>query len=152
GMAWMTGFQDGPPVIPRGPCDPLAGIHAAFALLAALHERERSGRGHFVESTMVEAALNVAAEMVIEHGAYGATLSRDGNRGPVAAPQGLYRCAGTENWLALAVVTDTHWVGLRRVLDEPGWAQHPDLETAAGRRAAHDLIDGYLQPFFATKG
>jgi crotonobetainyl-CoA:carnitine CoA-transferase CaiB-like acyl-CoA transferase len=151
GMAWMTGFRDGPPVIPRGPCDPLAGMHAAFALLAAVQERDRSDRGHFVESTMVEAALNVAAEMVIEHGAYGATLSRDGNRGPVAAPQGLYRCAGTENWLALAVVTDEHWAALCRVLGEPEWTQRSDLETAAGRRAAHDLIDDYLQPFFATR-
>ncbi len=150
GMAWMTGFRDGPPVIPRGPCDPLAGIHAAFALLAALHERDRSGQAHFVESTMVEAALNVAAEMVIEHGAYGAMLSRDGNRGPVAAPQGLYRCSEAEDWLAVAVVTDEHWIGLRRVLGEPDWAHRPELDTSAGRRAAHDLIDEHLQRFFGA--
>ena len=36
GMAWVTGFPDGPPVLPRGPCDPLAGLHAVFATLVAL--------------------------------------------------------------------------------------------------------------------
>ena len=149
GLAWMTGFKDGPPVIPRGPCDPLAGLHAAFALLAALHERDRSGQGHFVEATMVEAALNVAAESVIEYQAYGRVVSRDGNRGPSAAPQGLYACAGDDNWLALAIATDQQWVSLRQVLGDPHWARRQSLARAAGRRAAHDLIDTHLQKFFA---
>ncbi len=36
GLAWVTGLPDGPPVPPRGACDPLAGVHAAFAVTAAL--------------------------------------------------------------------------------------------------------------------
>ncbi len=67
GMAWMTGPADGPPLIPRGVCDPLAGLHAAFAAIAALEIRDRTGTGMHVESTMVEAALNVAAEAVLEY-------------------------------------------------------------------------------------
>ena len=58
GLACVTGFADGPPVIPRGPCDPLAGMHAVLALLVALEHRRRTGEGQLVESTMVEAALN----------------------------------------------------------------------------------------------
>ena len=50
GMAWMTGHLDGPPIIPRGVCDPLAGLHAAFAAIAALVVRDRTGRGLQVES------------------------------------------------------------------------------------------------------
>ena len=52
---------------------------------------------------MVEAALNVAAQLVVEHSAYGRTLMRDGNRGPMAAPQGVYRSAGDDRWVAIAV-------------------------------------------------
>src|SRR5438445_9164620 len=59
GMAWMTGTADGPPLIPRGVCDPVAGLHAVFAALAALEIRDASGAGFQVESIMVEAALNV---------------------------------------------------------------------------------------------
>jgi crotonobetainyl-CoA:carnitine CoA-transferase CaiB-like acyl-CoA transferase len=149
GMAWMTGFPDGPALIPRGPCDPIAGLHAAFGVIAALEERDRSGRGHFIESTMVEAALNVAAEVVIENSAYGTALMRDGNRGPVSAPQGLYPCDGVEQWLALAVATNEQWHALRGVLGDPEWAQPPALSEASGRRDAHDLIDKELAAFAA---
>ena len=45
GLAWVTGFADGPPVIPRGPCDPLAGMHAVLALLVALEHRRQHRRG-----------------------------------------------------------------------------------------------------------
>jgi crotonobetainyl-CoA:carnitine CoA-transferase CaiB-like acyl-CoA transferase len=151
GMAWMTGFADGPPVIPRGPCDPIAGMHAAFAVIAALDERERSGRGHFIESTMVEAALNVAAEIAIEHSAYGGTLIRQGNRGPDAAPQGLYPCRGDERWLAVAVADDEQWRALRQALGDPPWASAPELAAAAGRRRCQDDIDRHLRAWAAER-
>ncbi len=151
GMAWMTGFAEGPPIIPRGACDPLAGMHATFALMAALEERGRSGQGHLLEVTMVEAALNVAAEVVIEHSAYGVSLARDGNRGPVSAPQGLYPCQGFEQWLALAVATNEQWAELRVVLGDPEWARDPELDDVSGRRIAHDLIDKHLSSWCAGR-
>ncbi len=144
GMAWMTGLTDGPPLIPRGACDPMAGMHAVIALLVAVDERERTGRGALVEMTMVEAALNAAAEQVIERSAYGTLLHRDGNRGPVAAPQGVYRCRGDEQWLALAVATDAQWRGLLAALSDPEWAADPTLAGVAGRRIAHDRLDEEL--------
>ena len=58
---------------------------------------------------MIESALNMAAEQVVEFAASGQLLERDGNRGPVAAPQGVYACAGDEEWLALAIATDDQW-------------------------------------------
>jgi crotonobetainyl-CoA:carnitine CoA-transferase CaiB-like acyl-CoA transferase len=144
GMAWMTGFGDGPPIVPRGACDPLAGIHAAFALLAALEDQERSGRGHLIEVPMVEVALNAAAEVTVEHSAFGVSLIRNGNRGPVSAPQGLYACRDDETWLALAVATDDQWRGLRAVLGDPAWARADAFKDPAGRRARHDEIDKHL--------
>src|SRR6185312_12328173 len=53
GLAWVTGLADGPPIPPRGACDPLAGAHAAFALLAALEFADRTGRGQLVEVPMI---------------------------------------------------------------------------------------------------
>jgi crotonobetainyl-CoA:carnitine CoA-transferase CaiB-like acyl-CoA transferase len=144
GMAWLTGFADGPPVLVRGACDPLAGMHAVFATLLAIIERDRSGGGRLVETVMVEAALNAAAEQVVEYGATGTILHRDGNRGPVAAPQGVYRCAGDDRWVALAVATDGQWRTLRLLLGQPAWSTDPSLDHAVGRRRAHDLIDHEL--------
>ncbi len=133
GMAWMTGHADGPPVIPRGVCDPIAGLHAAFAAIAALVIRDRAGIGVHVESTMVESALNVAAEMLVEYSSNGIELRRNGNRGPGAHPQGVYRCQGDDEWVALAALDDAARASLAGLiggsepgLDEAGWPEHAD--------------------------
>jgi crotonobetainyl-CoA:carnitine CoA-transferase CaiB-like acyl-CoA transferase len=144
GMAWVTGFADGPPVIPRGPCDPLAGLHAALALLVALEHRRRTGEGQLVEATMVEAALNATADQTLEWQAYGRLVERDGNHGPAAVPQNLYACRGTERWVAIAVATDAQWTALVDVLGRPPWATDPALASQAGRRAAESSIDDEL--------
>src|SRR5580704_9190456 len=102
-MAWLTGYRDGPPLAPGGPADLFAGLHAAFAALAALADRSRTGRGRSMEVPMVDVGLSVAAELVIERTGAGVLLERQGNRGPHAAPQGVYRCAGPDRWLAIAV-------------------------------------------------
>jgi crotonobetainyl-CoA:carnitine CoA-transferase CaiB-like acyl-CoA transferase len=144
GMAWLSGFADEPPVIPRGACDPLAGMHATVAFLAALAERERTGAGRFIEVSMVEAALNCAAEVVIEYSAWGSSLRRDGNRGPVAAPQGLYACLGTEQWAAVAVVDDGQWDAFAKVVGDPEWAREARFATTEGRRRHHDELDALI--------
>jgi crotonobetainyl-CoA:carnitine CoA-transferase CaiB-like acyl-CoA transferase len=143
-MAWITGYPDDQPMIPRGPCDPLAGLHSAVAMLAALAERDRTGRGVFIESTMLEAALNACAQPIIEFSAYGRIMERIGNRSPYCAPQGVYACAGFDEWLALSIATDEQWQSLRRALGDPRWADDPELDTFAGRVAKHDVIDDRL--------
>ena len=77
----MTGLPDGLPVAPRGACDPLAGTHAAFALLAALEFTDRTGRGQLVEVPMIESVLNVTAVQTMEFEIFGAVLERRGNQG-----------------------------------------------------------------------
>jgi crotonobetainyl-CoA:carnitine CoA-transferase CaiB-like acyl-CoA transferase len=151
GMAWLTGFADGPPVLVRGACDPLAGMHSVIATLLALIERDQSGGGRLVESVMVEAALNAAAEQVLEFGATGAVLRRDGNRGPVAAPQGVYPCAGEDRWVAIAVATDQQWLALCRVLGDPTWTGVDAMAYEEGRRRLHDLIDQGLAGWTADR-
>ena len=106
GLAWVTGLPEGPPVPPRGACDPLAGAHAAFASLAALEFADRTGRGQLVEVPMIETVLNVTATQTIEFDVFGEILSRRGNRGHPAATQDLYRCAGDDNWIAISMHTD----------------------------------------------
>lgn len=144
GLAWITGYRDGPPTTLRGPLDPVSGMHAAFALAASLLHRSETGEAHMLETPMVDVALNMSAELIIEHSAYGALLCRDGNRGPYAAPQGVYRCKGEECWLALAVANDEQWCALRKAIGNPDWASPTGLDTASGRRKAHDEIDEHL--------
>jgi crotonobetainyl-CoA:carnitine CoA-transferase CaiB-like acyl-CoA transferase len=150
GMAWLTGYADGPPVTPRGPCDPLAGLHAAFALLCALDHRDRTGQGQLVEVAMIEAALNASAEQVVEFDAHGRLLQRQGNRGPTAAPQNVYGCRDG-GWVALAVADESQWRALCRVLGDPDWSTSPELARADGRHARHDDLDRELGAWFADQ-
>jgi crotonobetainyl-CoA:carnitine CoA-transferase CaiB-like acyl-CoA transferase len=151
GLAWLTGHPHDQPRIQRGPCDPLAGTHAAFATLVALAERERTGTGHLVECAMVEGALNAAAEQIVEHGAHDVVLQREGNRAPHAAPQNLYACRGREQWLALSIESDAQWQALIACLGRPGWALAAELASHAGRRAHHDRIDAELARWAAER-
>lgn len=147
GMAWMTGHADGPPVIPRGVCDPIAGLHAAFAAVAALVIRDRRGAGMQVESTMVEATLNVAAEMLVEYSRNGIAMRRNGNRGPGADPQGVYRCRGDDEWVALAATDDAARASLARLLGSPG----RDDAGGTGPDDADELISAWAARHSVTE-
>jgi crotonobetainyl-CoA:carnitine CoA-transferase CaiB-like acyl-CoA transferase len=157
GISWLTGYPDRNPYEPYSVGDPNAGVHALNALLLALEHRRRTGEGVLIEAAMVDAALNIAAEQVIEYSAYGALLQRAGNRGPAAAPQNLYRTneidefGRSDCWVAVAVATDEQWAGLRDALGSPGWAVDPALATGDGRRQHHDLIDEHLAAWCAVR-
>lgn len=148
GLSWLTGFADRTPFEPYSVGDPNAGIHALNGLLLALEHRRQTGEAVLVEASMVDAALNIAAEQVIEHSAYGALLQRDGNRGPAAAPQNIYRTndidefGRDDSWVAVAVQTDAQWQALCSALGNPEWACA--TWDAGTRRAQHDVIDEHL--------
>ena len=150
GLAWVTGHVDDQPRIQRGPCDVLSGAHAAFATILALVHRESTGRGHHVESTMVEAALNAAAEQIVEYGAFGHLMHREGNRSSWAAPQGLYR-SSDRRWVALSVRTDAEWRSLCDVLPAPSWAGDEGLATRRGRRDRHEDLDETLRAWVGQR-
>jgi crotonobetainyl-CoA:carnitine CoA-transferase CaiB-like acyl-CoA transferase len=99
GMAWVTGYDGGPPIIPGGPVDPMVGAHAALAVVAALEHRDATGAGLLVEVPLVEVATAVTAEQVIRYAIDGTLLDRRGARG-------VYACAGDDAWVAIAVEAD----------------------------------------------
>ena len=157
GLTWMTGYPDTNPISPYCIGDPGAGLHALTGLLLALEHRRRTGEGALVEAAMVDAALNLTAEQIVEHSAYGALLARDGNRGPTAAPQNLYLTndvddtGARDSWVAIAVATDAHWSTLREAIGAPAWTDEPAYATVAGRRVAHNEIDAHLAEWCATR-
>ncbi len=155
GLAWVTGYVDDQPRIQRGPCDPMAGMNAAFAALVALQERAVTGEGALIECSMVEGALNAAAEQIVEYSAYGNILQRMGNRSADAAPQGVYYCKDhekkNEQWLALSIETQAQWLALCEAMADVELANDPALQTLAGRVANHDRIDQRVQAYLAAQ-
>lgn len=128
GMAWVTGLPDGPPIPPRGVCDPLAGSHAAFTMVAALDLVARTGEGQLVEMPMIESVLNVTAVQALEAQAFGVVMERAGNRGHGTATQDVYRCAGDDEWIAVALRDDSERQVMARLA---GTSEPADAEPAA---------------------
>ena len=136
GLAWVTGLPDGPPVAPRGACDPLAGAHAAFATLAALDFADRTGRGQLVEVPMIEIVLNVTAMQTMEFEVFGSIMERRGNRGHTEAVQDIYRCAGEDSWVAVSVRTGDERAALSELIGDrddsiEAWLAERDPHVAA---------------------
>jgi crotonobetainyl-CoA:carnitine CoA-transferase CaiB-like acyl-CoA transferase len=99
GMAFVTGYEGGPPIIAGGVVDPMVGTHAALALVAALEHRDRTGAGQLLEVPLVEVATAVTAEQVIRYAIDGELLGRRGEGG-------VYRCTGDDEWVAVALAAD----------------------------------------------
>ncbi len=143
GMCWLSGYPDTAPQLARGPSDPLAGLHAAYAVICGLHARERTGRGSFVEATMVETALNAAAEQVVEYAATGHLMAREANHHPYACPQGVYECSDGQQ-IALSVETDQHWEQLLAAVPELELHRVPNSAALADRFAVRHTFDELL--------
>ena len=99
GMSAATGYADGPPCNLQGPADPIVGVHAGVALLAALEHRRRTGEGQLIEVAQIEVAASVAAEPVIEYSMNGVVRPREGNRRR-GYLQGVYPTAVDDEWVA----------------------------------------------------
>jgi len=151
GLAWVTGFPEGPPLIPRGPCDPIGGLHAAFATMTAILDRDRSGLGQLIEAPLIESALNVTAQQFVEYAAYGRLIERYGNKSRAHAPHDVYRCQGVEQWVAISVTTDEQWSALRQGIGAPAWALDAKFDTVSGRLAHEPELDARLGEWCAAR-
>ena len=134
GFNQLLGERDRTPVILYGPyIDYIAVGYGVIAILAALERRRRTGQGCAIDLSQYEAGLQFMAPTMLEFAATGAIPRRDGNRDPIARPNGVYRCAGDDRWVALSVWTDDEWARLRDVLGHPEWSRDdPDLDRCIG--------------------
>ncbi|ARM85827.1 CaiB/BaiF CoA transferase family protein [Marinobacter salarius] len=148
GLGWMSGYTDGPPVEMRHVMDHSAGYHAVVALMAALHQRRRSGEGQYIDL----AARDVASAMIgdaLLMASLGEDPVRPGNDDPRMAPHGVYATANTDRWLTIAVRNDREWRALVGVIGTPGAADDPRFASAGARLrnscSLDQLITEWLQ-------
>jgi crotonobetainyl-CoA:carnitine CoA-transferase CaiB-like acyl-CoA transferase len=143
GLGWMTGYTDGPPVEVRHVMDHSAGIHAAAATMAALHQRRRTGHAQHVDVAAREVASAMIGDALIQ-ASVGMTPARTGNRHSAMAPHGVYPTSKPDRWLTLAVRDDTQWQALVRELGSPTAAGDARFATINARLTHHDELDALL--------
>ncbi|MFQ5898894.1 MAG: CaiB/BaiF CoA transferase family protein [Candidatus Methylomirabilia bacterium] len=105
---------------------------SALGALAALHWRDRTGEGQFVEMAQCEGLLRAMDWTWLYAGLTGKDRPKTGNRDPVFSPSGVYRCA--DGYVALVAGTDHEFAGLCRLLGQPELAREPRFVSPASRR------------------
>lgn len=147
GVTGLTGYHDGDGqhyTLSNALGDPVGGLHGVFALMVAMRERERTGRGQLIELAQVEALIPFVAGEILDYQFTGRLPAARGNRHREHAPHGIYRCAGDDNWIAIACETDDQWRSLAAALGLERIAADPRFAGASARKANEDALDAEL--------
>jgi crotonobetainyl-CoA:carnitine CoA-transferase CaiB-like acyl-CoA transferase len=141
GLYAATGYEGGDPAetgIAVG--DPCTGITAAWAIVAALAARRRSGEVARVDVAMVEAVAATIGEVWMEYLAEGRPPGPLGNHDPQWSPHSCYPAAGEDRWVTIGCPDEASWRALCGVAD-PAWLDDARFATAADRKANEAALD-----------
>lgn len=142
GLAHMTGYKDGPPLMPDIPyADYTAAEHTVYAIMAALIYRARTGKGQFIDVSQSRAVSATVPEALMDYTVNGRIRERIGNQHASMAPHGCYPCNGRDNWVAIAVATDAQWDGMCSVLDAAHLRDDPRFADTMLRWRNRDALD-----------
>jgi crotonobetainyl-CoA:carnitine CoA-transferase CaiB-like acyl-CoA transferase len=161
GLASITGYEgDGPHKSPIAYGDPNAGAIAAAAALAALLERERTGEGQHIEVAQWEAMAGNIGEFALayqmaerEDAAVAASFdarARIGNRHQ-SRVQGVYPCAGEDQWVAISIGTDAEFASACGVIGRAELIDDARFADVVSRRRNHDQVDVILSEWTVAR-
>ena len=143
GFNHLTGWADREPLGPYGTItDSLSPRFAAAAVMAAVLRRNRTGEGTYLDLSQVECAIYCLGPELVEHAVTGVSPSRRGNRSGRAAPHGVFRCAGDDRWIAIAVWSDEEW---SRLVDSLSLSPEEGWQHLAGRLAQPDRVEAAVE-------
>lgn len=124
--------------------DPLTGLWEALIIQAALLHRSRTGRGLYMDLSMLESTIPMMGDVFLDVAVSGPRPVGQSARPPAAVPHGIYRCSGEDSWIAISVSTQAEWQGLCKVLGEPPWCRESDLSSIEGRQRQRERLDSLV--------
>lgn len=146
GLMMTTGSENDPPIaISNSWNDYMGGFHACFGILQVLTERNKTGVGANLDLSQCESSVATLGALMVHSAVNRSLPQRLGSRSTQVAPQGVYRCAGADEWCAISIQNDEQWRVLVGVMGSPSWATAPRFETVLGRIGAHDEIDSQIE-------
>jgi crotonobetainyl-CoA:carnitine CoA-transferase CaiB-like acyl-CoA transferase len=138
----VSGAEGDPPTaISNSWNDYIGGLHACFAILQAIDRRSTTGHGCLIDLSQFECSAAMIGSLLLSSAVDGAVPTRQGNRSERYAPQGVYPCAGADNWCSLCVRTDEEWKALAKLIGREIWAADQRFDNLSDRLRYHDEID-----------
>ena len=146
--------------------DHTAGYNAAIATLMAIHHRNRTGEGQWLDVSQVESGMVLTGPAVLDYTANGRPYRRPGNpsgnrsANPRVAPHNAYRCAGDDEivageprqrWCVISIFTEEDWQKFCTAIGSPEWTADPKFATNVDRVANEDELDRLIEEWTIDK-
>ena len=147
GLTHLTSFEKDAPIgLGYAYADIVAGLYAAFAVLAALEYRDRTGQGQYIDLSEYEAICTLMGPSLLDASVNDKEIQPQGNCPDyiTAAPYGCYPCSGTDRWCVIAASNEEEWQSLCRVLEHPGWMKDDRFTTVGKRKENRKELDELL--------
>jgi len=125
-------------------------LHTVLAVTAALYQRKRTGKGLYIDQSMLRATVVTNGVGLMEYAMTGHVLKTRGNFDPTMAPYGNYPCAGEDEWVSIAVATEDEWQGLLEALGRPQWAEQAGFSSKYQRLRNRGDLDLHLAHWTRT--
>ena len=124
--------------------DFIAPSYGALAILAALHYRQRTGKGQYIDISQAETAASMIGPALLEYLANGREPQPQGNFSSTAAPHGCYRCKGDDRWCVIAIETQEEWKRFCELAGHREWLSDHRFAEPAARVAYRDELDYWV--------
>jgi crotonobetainyl-CoA:carnitine CoA-transferase CaiB-like acyl-CoA transferase len=146
GLAQITGYPGGAQrllgaVLP----DTIGGIYITYALLTALYAQRQSGRGCYIDFSMLEGLMTIMPEAIIDYTLNGRKRTRIGNRDESKSPHGIYRCKGDDAWVAISVQSQAEWETFCDTTRHAEWKNDPRFANELDRLTRNDELDQLIE-------
>ncbi|GAB2857034.1 CoA transferase [Actinoallomurus bryophytorum] len=151
GFAAITGEPGGPPTLPPfGLADGIAALTTAFAVMTALRERDRSGRGQVVDLAIIEPILTLLGAQPTVYDQLGELQERTGNRSANNAPRNTYRTRDGR-WVAISTSSQSIAERVMRLVGRPEFIDEPWFASGSERAKHADELDEAVAVWIAER-
>ncbi len=153
GLTNLTGYPgELPGVFTVQLPDPLGGAIAVGLVVAALRQREHTGKGRHIDLSQRENVTTLLGDFLLDYQMNGRLGEPRGNRDPRFVPQGCYPCDGEDAWVTISVANDDEWGRLSRAIGQPGLIDDARFRTLLARQEHHDQLDEILASWTRSRG
>ena len=130
--------------------DAVAATNGVMAIASALVHRTKTGEGQFIDMSQAESYMTHLGEIYLENQMQSFSRQRRGNRHPDFAPQGVYKCSGEDNWIAISIKSDADWSKFKATVGNNN-LNSDVFDTLAGRQQHHDQIDKVINEWTCSQ-
>ena len=150
GLMWITGQPgQGPMRAGTAVADTTAGLYAAIGILVALAEREKSGEGQWVQTSLLQAQIALCDFQAARYLVDKVVPPQAGNEHPYSTPMGVLETA--DGYINIGVGGEGQWVNFCQALGHPELATHPDFIKQDNRFANRPQLAAMLAPITKAK-